>query len=115
VPALPGRTAGPGRVVPVRKPRTGEGTAWLVVDRGQGDYLCYWYTGTHDGRLLESTRLPTAAEAVAWGRSRTAAVRIRTADGRTSWAGGEPRPAGFAHSWADAGPAVPAPSTAGGT
>ena len=84
-----------------RTPRPGDGTAWLAADRLQGDYLCGWYTGTHGGRLVEGARVPTASEAVAWGRSRTSRVRIRTADACTYWAGTAPRPAGFSHTWSD--------------
>ena len=84
-----------------RTPRHGDGTAWLVADRLKGDYLCSWYTGTHGGHLVEDARVPTASEAVAWGRSRTSRVRIRTADARTYWAGTAPRPEGFSHTWTD--------------
>jgi hypothetical protein len=82
-----------------RKPRHGEGTAWLVVDRVEGDYLCYWYTGTGDGYLVAHARTASAEDAVAWGRQRTPRVRIRTPDSRTYWAGTTPTPQGFAHTW----------------
>ena len=84
-----------------RTPKHGDGTAWLVVDRARGDYSCSWFAGTHDGRLVEHARIATASEAVAWGRSRTARVRIRTADACTYWAGTAPRPEGFSHSWTE--------------
>jgi hypothetical protein len=102
-----------------RQPRHGEGTAWLVVDRITGDYLCYWYTGTGDGHLVEQARAASAEEAVAWGRQRTPLVRIRTTDAATLWAGTGPRPEGFARSWtqddpanepAGRRPAIPSPS-----
>jgi hypothetical protein len=86
--------------------RHGEGTAWLVADRGHDDYLCYWFVGTNDGHLLERARVPFAGDAVAWGRLRTARVRIRTHAARTYWAGTGPRPAGFAASWVDTGATV---------
>ena len=66
-----------------RRPRHGDGTASLVADRAKGDYLCYWYTGTGDARLVEHARAASAEEAIAWGRDRTARVRIRTAEART--------------------------------
>jgi hypothetical protein len=84
-----------------RTPQHGDGTAWLVADRLAGDYVCSWYIGTHSGRLVQGARVPTAAEAVAWGRSRTSRVRIRTAEACTYWAGTAPRPAGFSHTWTD--------------
>ena len=84
-----------------RPPQHGEGTAWLVLDMAKEDYSCSWYTGTNDGRLVEHARIPTASDAVAWGRSRTPRVRIRTADARTYWAGTAPRPEGFSHTWTD--------------
>lgn len=70
-----------------RKPRRGDGTAWLVADTEHDDFLCYWYAGPNDVRLVEQSRVPSAAQAVAWGRLRTDRVRIRTADARTSWVG----------------------------
>jgi len=82
-----------------RRARYGDGTAWLVADRVECDYLCYWYTGTGGGHLVEHARAASAEEAVAWGRQRTPRVRIRTADARTSWAGTTPTPEGFAHAW----------------
>jgi hypothetical protein len=84
-----------------RSPEHGEGTAWLALDRAQENYSCSWYTGTNDDRLVEHARIPTASDAVAWGRSRTPRVRIRTADACTYWAGTAPRPAGFSHTWTD--------------
>jgi len=82
-----------------RRPRHGDGTASLVADRAKGDYLCYWYTGTGDARLVEHARAASAEDAIAWGRDRTARVRIRTAEARTYWAGTAPTPEGFAHTW----------------
>ena len=80
--------------------RPGEGTAWLVTDRPEtAGCHCYWYTGPKDDHLVEHAHVTGAAEAVAWGRQRTPRVRIRTADGRASWAGSAPRPAGIAHTW----------------
>ena len=81
-----------------RIPNRGEGTAWLLEDNDRGDYICSWYAGPSDGRLAESARVPTSADALAWGRDRTTRVRIRTAS-RTYWAGSAPRPDGFAHTW----------------
>jgi hypothetical protein len=69
-----------------RKPRHGEGTAWLVSARSDSDYLCYWYTGTNDGRLAEQARVAGTSEALAWGRLRTPSVRIRTAEGESTMA-----------------------------
>ena len=88
------------------KPRTGDGTAWLVADRIKGDYLCYWYTGVCDGHLCDHGRVPTAVEAVAWGRRRTPRVRIHTADTYTYWAGTASRPEEFTHTWIVPDPAV---------
>jgi hypothetical protein len=78
-----------------RQPRPGQGTAWLVVDRSKGDYLCYWYTGTGDAQLVDHARAASADEAVAWGLERTPRVRIRTAEDRTCWVGTAPAPEGF--------------------
>jgi len=96
-----------------RRPGYGDGTARLVVDRVNGDYLCYWYTGTGDARLVENARVPSAADAVAWGRTRSPRVRIRTADAVTYWAGTTPRPEGFAHTWTPPGAANAAVSPRG--
>lgn len=76
-----------------------QGTAWLSADRLRDDFLCLWYGGPNDGRLLEQARAPTAAAAVAWGAYRSSRVRIRTDEGRTYWAGTAPRPEGFSHTW----------------
>jgi hypothetical protein len=89
------------------KLRHGDGTAWLVVGRPSGDYLCYWYTGTNDGHLVEHKRVATAADAVAWGRLRTSRVRIRTPDARTYWAGTAPRPATFTSTWKEGSSPLP--------
>jgi hypothetical protein len=82
-----------------RRWRPGEGTAWLVADRVADDYRCYLYAGPNDDRVVERARAATAVEAVAWGRQRTARVRIRTGAARSYWAGTAPRPAGFAETW----------------
>jgi len=84
-----------------RHPRHGDGTAWLVADRLAGDFLCYWYAGPNDAYLAEHARAVTAVDAVAWGRLRTARVRIRTADAHTYWAGSAPRPDGFRSTWTE--------------
>jgi hypothetical protein len=99
------------------QPQHGDGTAWLVVDCVTGDYLCYWYTGTADDRLVEHARVASAEEAVAWGRRRTPRVRIRTPDARTFWAGTAPRPEGFVRTWTqdDAVNAVFPPHTLAGS
>lgn len=86
-----------------RRPRArlGDGSASLVVDRRHADYRCYWYGGRADDQLIETGRAANASDAVAWGRHRTPRVRIRTPNGRTSWAGTAPRPQGFNHTWVD--------------
>ena len=66
-----------------RKPQQGDGTAWVVVDRLNGDYLCHWYASSNDGHLVEHARVASASDAVAWGRLRKSRARIRTADART--------------------------------
>ena len=86
---------------PRRSPRHGDGTAWLVVDRCNGDYLCYWYAGVDDAHLVERARARTRADALAWGRRRTSRVRIRTAESLTYWAGTGARPQGFTRTWTD--------------
>jgi hypothetical protein len=82
-----------------RRPGHGDGTAWLVADRAEGDDICYWYAGTGDAHLVEHARAASAEEAIDWGRDRTPRVRIRTADARSYWAGTAPRPEGFARTW----------------
>jgi hypothetical protein len=105
-----------GTGVRYRKPRQGEGTAWLVADLGQGDYLCYWYAGPSDGLLVGQARAATASEAVAWGRLRTPRVRIRTTDACSYWAGTAPRPEGFSNSWFEPDAMIaPDPSPSGYT
>ena len=94
----------------LRRPRYADGTAWLVVDRDKGDYLCYWYTGTGGGHLADQARAVSAEKAVAWGRARTSRVRIRTADARSYWAGTAPASEGSTDSWS--GAVGPAPSGA---
>lgn len=82
-----------------RRPRHGDGTAWLVADGAQGDFACYWYVGRAGDHLGEQARAATADEAVAWGCARTTRVRIRTLDGCSQWAGAAPRPEGLSHTW----------------
>jgi hypothetical protein len=82
-----------------RNPRHGDGTTWLVADRARGDFVCYWYVGRAGDHLGEQARAATAEEAVAWGRARTARVRIRTVDGCSQWAGAASRPEGLSHTW----------------
>jgi hypothetical protein len=97
-----------------RQVSRGKGTAWLVADRLQDDYLCYWYVGREGDHLAEWARQSTTAQALAWGRLRTSRVRIRTAEARTYWAGTAPRPEGFVYSWpepAPAGVADPGPAS----
>lgn len=94
-------------------PRLGHGTAWLVADRAAGDFRCYWYGGAHDGHLQETATVPTAADAVAWGRRRTTQVRIRTLDGDSRWAGTAARPPGMTSTWLD-GERVPVSGDGGG-
>ena len=80
--------------------REGEGSAWLVADRREpAGFHCYWYMGPADDHLVERAHVVGAADAVAWGRERTPRVRIRTADGTSSWAGTAPRPDGIARTW----------------
>ena len=81
--------------------RPGAGIASLVVDPANADYRCYWYAGKADDHLIEKARAANASDAVAWGRRRTPRVRIRTPNGRTSWAGTAPRPQGFDYTWDD--------------
>ena len=83
-----------------RRPRIGDGTAWLVADRDRGDFACYWYVGRAGDHIGEQARAATAEDAVAWGRARSTSVRIRTADGCSQWAGSAPRPQGMAQTWA---------------
>ena len=94
--------------------RPGTGVAWLVSDRLDEGYLCYWYGGADDAHLFERTRAASAADAIAWGRQRTPRVRIRTSEGRTYWAGPGPAPDGFVDSWRDreatTPPAPPGPT-----
>jgi hypothetical protein len=78
-----------------RRPRHGDGTAWLVADRARGDFVCYWYVGRACDHLGEQARAASAEDAVAWGRARTTRVRIRTAAGCSQWAGSALRPEGL--------------------
>jgi len=82
-----------------RRPRHGDGTAWLVADRARGDFDCYWYVGRAGDHLGAQARAATSEDAVAWGRARTSRVRIRTVDGRSEWAGAAPRPEGVSNTW----------------
>ena len=84
-----------------RRPRRGDGTAWLVADRRDGSFLCDWYAGRNDIQLVEHARVANAADAVAWGRLRTARVRLRASDARSYWAGIGPRPERFTRTWHD--------------
>lgn len=85
-----------------RASRNGDGTAWLVADRDRGDFACYRYVGRAGDHLREQGRAATAEDAVAWGRNRTASVRIRTVDGHSQWAGSAPRPEGLFATWSPA-------------
>lgn len=85
----------------LRRAQPGAGVVWLVSDRLDDGYLCYWYGGANDSHLLERTRAPSAADAIAWGRERTPRVRIRTGQARTYWAGSGPAPDGFVDRWGD--------------
>ena len=100
----PHRRARDGTVVTAHRggSRNGDGTAWLVADRDRDDFACYWYVGRAGDRLREQGRAATAEDAVAWGRNRTASVRIRTVDGHSQWAGSAPRPEGMAATWSPA-------------
>ena len=82
-----------------RRPRHGDGTAWLVADRVHGDFVCYWYVGRAGDHLAAQGRAASAEEAVAWGRARTTRVRIRTVEGCCQWAGAASRPEGLSHTW----------------
>jgi hypothetical protein len=97
------------------RPHRGDGTAWLVIDRSRGDYLCYWYAGTGDDRLLEQARAADASAAVAWGRLRTPRVRIRAGDSCTYWAGTAPRPEAFIRTWPEPRPRSPGSPAAAAT
>lgn len=82
-----------------RRAEPGEGSVWLVLDRSTGGYVCYWYAGANEGRMVEQARAASAADAVAWGRERSPRVRIRTDDARSSWAGAGPTPDGYELTW----------------
>jgi len=82
---------------------------WLVADRLQDAYLCYWYVGRRGDHLAESARQPTTSQALEWGRVRSARVRIRTGEARTYWAGSAPRPESLSHDWPGSAPSVPQP------
>lgn len=101
-----------------REPRHTDGTAWLVADRLKGGYLCYLYTGPADDHLVARAYVPSASDAIGWGQRRTSRVRIRTADGHTSWAGTAPRPEGITSTWTEPDPSAAvlvgaAPATSG--
>jgi len=85
--------------------RTGDGTAWLVADgAAPSGFHCYWYTGPAEDHMVEHAHVSTENAAVAWGRTRTPRVRIRTPDRRSSWAGTAAQPAGIALTWTDPTP-----------
>ncbi|MEY2473652.1 MAG: hypothetical protein QOK28_2981 [Actinomycetota bacterium] len=84
-----------------RTARRGEGTAWLVADSSNDEFLCYWYFGTGGGRLAEQARVSSERGAVAWGRERSTRVRLRSTNGRTYWAGSDDKPDAIAHTWED--------------
>ena len=75
------------------------GTAHLVYDQAADVYHCYWFGGRSDDHLIEHAEVATAADAVAWAKSRTPRARIRLPDHRTYWAGASPSPGGFAGIW----------------
>ena len=62
---------------------------------GTPGYGCYWYGGRSDGILWEHSWEASAAAAVSWGRARTGRVRLRAADGRTTWEGTAAPPEGI--------------------
>jgi hypothetical protein len=84
-----------------RTARRGEGTAWLVADGSNDDFLCYWYFGAGGGRLADQARVTSERGAVAWGRERSTRVRLRSTNGRTYWAGSDDKPDAIAHIWQD--------------
>jgi hypothetical protein len=85
-----------------REPRHGDGGASLVAAGLNDDFYCYWYAGPNSDRLAERARVASVSEALAWGRLRTARVRIMTSRGRTYWAGSAATPEGFNRTWRDA-------------
>jgi cytidine deaminase len=100
VPAVPPGAAADGTVMAAQRHAVrGDGTVWLVADRRDGQYGCYWYTGPSDGRLDEHARVDNVTDAVAWGRARSPRVRIRDVEGRSSWAGTAARPYGINRDW----------------
>jgi hypothetical protein len=84
-----------------RAARRGEGMAWLVADSANDEFMCYWYFGAGGDRLAEHARVASEGGAVAWGRERSTRVRLRATDGRTYWAGSDPKPDAIAHMWRD--------------
>jgi len=84
-----------------RSARRGEGTAWLVADCSNDEFMCYWYFGAGGGRLAAHARVSSESEAVAWGRERSRRVRLRATDGRTFWAGTDAKPDAIALIWLD--------------
>ena len=91
--------------MPTHKTHTGEGTAWLVADGAEpSGFNCYWYVGPAEDHLVEHAHVSNATAAVAWGRTRTPRVRIRTSDRRSSWAGTAPPPAGITLTWPEPTP-----------
>ncbi len=85
----------------------GRGTVFIHPDvvGGQRIWTGYWErsTGAGDepaGILEEAPNWPDAAQAVAWGRSRTSRVVVVDADGGTYWAGEAEPPAEVPQRWA---------------
>jgi hypothetical protein len=59
--------------------RGGHGTVWVVADDLNDDFVCYWYEGGTDSRLVEQARAATVDSAMVWGRARTGNVWMRPA------------------------------------
>jgi cytidine deaminase len=85
----------------------GRGTVFVHPDiiGGQRVWTGYWErsTGSGDepaGILEEAPNWPDVAEAVAWGRNRTARVVVVSAEGETFWAGEADPPAEIPRRWA---------------
>jgi hypothetical protein len=88
--------------------RIGTGTVWIEADHSTGAFLCSWRHDAVDSEPFESERMASEAGAVAWGRSRTPLVVLRTGDA-TYWAGDGTPTVEVDAEWSDAGDA----STAG--
>jgi hypothetical protein len=69
--------------------RIGTGTVWIEPDHPTGMFLCSWRSDGVDSERFEFERVESEAGAVAWGRSRTPLVALRTPDA-TYWAGDGP-------------------------